>query len=265
LDIQRVEDWPHIHRTTKARGTWPDPGAGAGARLLPASAAPKFGPITLTDHVFSYEFVSGTDWHQVVAIDLATGNVAWKTDLGSAPITDGGMHNSGSAGVRPLLWVTQLGNPRTFDAAAAGAVAKISGEVPTLKATGGETNSDALVKMCIDTNGKVTSVKVVTSAGTLQQVRASPTFAETSCFPTRTEPRRKRALAGDVRVRIEQRIDDLGPQMRHADVVHIRDSQTNSGRCDVLNDRLILAAQISRRLGHAIDEIGIEVRHGLGP
>lgn len=50
---------------------------------------------------------------------------------------------------------------------AAGAVAKLSGEVPTLKASSGETNSDALVKMCIDTNGKVTSVKVVRSTGAI--------------------------------------------------------------------------------------------------
>jgi serine/threonine protein kinase len=50
---------------------------------------------------------------------------------------------------------------------AAGAVTKLSGEIPKLKSAGGESNGDALVKMCVDTGGKVTSVKVVKSTGAI--------------------------------------------------------------------------------------------------
>jgi protein TonB len=50
---------------------------------------------------------------------------------------------------------------------AAGAVTKLSGEIPKLPSAGGESNGDALVKMCIDTSGKVTSVKVVKSTGAI--------------------------------------------------------------------------------------------------
>ena len=48
---------------------------------------PATGPITLTDHVRSYEFVGGSDWHQVIAVDLLTGLGVWKVDLGPAPVT----------------------------------------------------------------------------------------------------------------------------------------------------------------------------------
>ena len=44
------------------------------------------GPITLTDHVRSYEFVGGAGWHQVVAVDLATGKARWKVELGAEPV-----------------------------------------------------------------------------------------------------------------------------------------------------------------------------------
>jgi len=49
------------------------------------------GPITLTDHVRSYEIVGGQDWHQLVGVDLRTGNALWKTDLGRWAVTDGGV------------------------------------------------------------------------------------------------------------------------------------------------------------------------------
>jgi eukaryotic-like serine/threonine-protein kinase len=48
--------------------------------------------------------------------------------------------------------------PARTPVVSATAVAKISGELPTIK---GENNGDVLVKMCIDEQGKVTSVKVV--------------------------------------------------------------------------------------------------------
>jgi hypothetical protein len=68
------------------------------------------GPITLTDHVRSYELVGGPDWHELIAIDLSTGEGAWKADLGKAPITAGGVQ----AGT---VWLEQAGKRRIFDAA----------------------------------------------------------------------------------------------------------------------------------------------------
>lgn len=67
------------------------------------------GPITLTDHVRSYELVGGPDWHEMIAIDLATGEGAWKADLGKAPITAGGV----TAG---QVWLEQAGTRHWFDA-----------------------------------------------------------------------------------------------------------------------------------------------------
>lgn len=84
-----------------------------GRRLAPdrePNAAPPVGPITLTDHAFSYEFVSGPDWHRVVCIDLATGKLTWTTDLGSAPVTEGRIDDG-------VISLTQRGQRRTFDAA----------------------------------------------------------------------------------------------------------------------------------------------------
>ena len=42
-------------------------------------------------------------------------------------------------------------------------------------------------------------------------------------------PRRERALARDARVLVEQRIDDLGPEMGHADVVDVGERQHHPG------------------------------------
>jgi outer membrane protein assembly factor BamB len=47
------------------------------------------GPLTLTDHIRSYELISGDGWHQMVGIDLTTGKRLWKTELGPAPIIHG--------------------------------------------------------------------------------------------------------------------------------------------------------------------------------
>jgi outer membrane protein assembly factor BamB len=68
------------------------------------------GPITLTDHVRSYELIGGADWQQLIAIDLATGEGLWKADLGKDPIAAGGIE----AG---RVWLEQAGKRRTFDVA----------------------------------------------------------------------------------------------------------------------------------------------------
>jgi hypothetical protein len=65
------------------------------------------GPITLTDHVRSYEIVGGADWHQLIAIDLRTGRPLWKVGIGKFPVTDGGV-DSGK------VWVVQDGIRRKF-------------------------------------------------------------------------------------------------------------------------------------------------------
>jgi hypothetical protein len=82
-----------------------------GFRLAPEHepiATQSDGPITLTDHVRSYELVGGADWHQLVAVDLATGKALWKDELGRQPITEG--HIEGS-----LIWLTQGPRKRRFN------------------------------------------------------------------------------------------------------------------------------------------------------
>lgn len=66
------------------------------------------GPITLTDHVRSYEIVGGADWHELVGVDLRSGNALWKTVLGKSPITDGGVTGAD-------LWLVQDGQRRHFN------------------------------------------------------------------------------------------------------------------------------------------------------
>jgi hypothetical protein len=68
------------------------------------------GPITLADGIRSYELVGGADWHQVIAVDLATGKGVWKRDLGPQPITDGGVDGSG-------VWLVQGGKRKLLDPA----------------------------------------------------------------------------------------------------------------------------------------------------
>jgi len=50
--------------------------------------------------------------------------------------------------------------PASTPVVTASAVTKISGEVPVLRTKSGDSNSDVLVKMCIDEQGRVSSVKV---------------------------------------------------------------------------------------------------------
>ncbi len=65
------------------------------------------GPLTVTDHVRSYEIVSGSDWHQLVGIDLASGRGLWRVELGATPIHEAGL----DAG---KVWVEQGTKRRQF-------------------------------------------------------------------------------------------------------------------------------------------------------
>lgn len=85
-----------------------------GMRLAPEHgpvlvAAP--GPVTLTDHIRTYEIVSGPDWHQLVAIELTTGHALWSRELGPEPVRAGGV-------TQDLVWIDQGapgGGVRFFD------------------------------------------------------------------------------------------------------------------------------------------------------
>ncbi|HEY0190272.1 MAG TPA: hypothetical protein VGC42_04070 [Kofleriaceae bacterium] len=48
-------------------------------------------PVTLSDHVRTYEVVAGADWHQLVAIDLRSGKALWSQELGAAKVVAGGL------------------------------------------------------------------------------------------------------------------------------------------------------------------------------
>ncbi len=83
-----------------------------GMRLAPDHgpiAAPTDGPVTLTDHVRSYEVVSGPDWHQLVAIDLTSGHALWARELGPAPVRAGGVTGE-------QVWIDQGAGPHAFAA-----------------------------------------------------------------------------------------------------------------------------------------------------
>jgi len=85
--------------------------------------------------------------------------------------------------------------PARTPGVAASAVTKLSGEVPTLRAKTAEGSGDVLAKMCIDEQGKVSSVKIVKSnpeiAGQLQNALSSWRYkpylkdgkASPVCFP----------------------------------------------------------------------------------
>jgi hypothetical protein len=79
--------------------------------LGPAVKATR-GPVTLTDHVRSYEIVAGDGWHQIVAFELSSGEATWKRDLGAIPIEDGGVEDGGVDG--DVVWLLQGGRRRTF-------------------------------------------------------------------------------------------------------------------------------------------------------
>jgi hypothetical protein len=65
------------------------------------------GPITLTDHLRSFEIVAGAGWAQIVAIDLGSGELAWKKDLGPGPVTAGGVDGE-------IVWIEAGGRRRGF-------------------------------------------------------------------------------------------------------------------------------------------------------
>jgi hypothetical protein len=67
------------------------------------------GPVTLTDHLRSYEVVSGPDWHQLVAIDLTSGHALWARELGPAPVRTGGVAGG-------QVWIDQGAGPHVFAA-----------------------------------------------------------------------------------------------------------------------------------------------------
>ncbi len=78
------------------------------------------------------------------------------------------------------------------------------------------------------------------------------------------DPRGEAALARDARVGVEDRVEDLGPQVRHADLVEIGEGQHHAGGHlgRVLDHRLVLAAQVAGRDRDAVDEVGVDVAHG---
>ncbi len=77
------------------------------------------GPVTLSDRVRSYELVEGEGWHQLVAVDLTSGEGLWKQDLSGAPIEAAGITGpvAGSTeGDQEAVWVQQAGIRRRFRA-----------------------------------------------------------------------------------------------------------------------------------------------------
>lgn len=76
----------------------------------PITAQPA-GPVSITDHAHdrSYELVGGADWHQLVAIDLKTGEGLWRQELGPAPVEAGEVRGD-------AVWVRAGGAERAFAA-----------------------------------------------------------------------------------------------------------------------------------------------------
>ena len=70
----------------------------------------SIGPVTLTDHVRSYEIVEGPGWHQLVAIELASGQGVWLQDLSADPVDAAGISDGG-------IWIQQRGARRVFEVA----------------------------------------------------------------------------------------------------------------------------------------------------
>jgi len=67
------------------------------------------GPITVTDHIRSYEIVGGDNtWHALVAVELRTGKALWRADLGHWDVQDAGVQ-------MPYVWVIQAGQKRYYN------------------------------------------------------------------------------------------------------------------------------------------------------
>jgi len=87
-----------------------------GMRLAPEHGPVKddpASPVTLTDHVRSYEVVSGADWHQLVAVDLTSGRALWSRELGPTPVRGGGVTDT-------AVWIEQSPGGRQCFAALTG-------------------------------------------------------------------------------------------------------------------------------------------------
>ena len=65
------------------------------------------GPLTLTDHLRSYELIAGSGWTQMTAIDLHNGSKLWTVELGATPVTAGEVQGG-------LIKLVQGGTPRYF-------------------------------------------------------------------------------------------------------------------------------------------------------
>ena len=61
-------------------------------------------------------------------------------------------------------------------------------------------------------------------------------------------PRRVHALTGDLRLFVQHMVKDARPQMRHADLIHIRKAHGKAQSRLVLHDLVPFAAKIARRL-----------------
>jgi outer membrane protein assembly factor BamB len=82
-----------------------------GFKLAPGKGPvtkPTAGPVTLTDHVRSYEIVAGSGWSQLVAFELSTGEPQWKQDF-DGPIEAAGVEGN-------VVWIQQSGRRRNFRA-----------------------------------------------------------------------------------------------------------------------------------------------------
>ncbi len=81
-----------------------------GFKLAPDHGAvikQQHGPVTITDHIRSYEIVEGEGWHQLVAFDLNTGVGVWRQQLGDKPVDAANLEGG-------VVWVTQNGVRRGF-------------------------------------------------------------------------------------------------------------------------------------------------------
>lgn len=96
-----------------------------GMRLAPEHgpiAEDPEAPVTVTDHVRSYEVVSGPDWHQLVAIDLTSGRALWSHELGPARVRAAGVAgdqvwiNQGAERRRSFACLTGTEHQRADDA-----------------------------------------------------------------------------------------------------------------------------------------------------
>src|SRR4029079_17010401 len=66
--------------------------------------------------------VSGSDWHQLVAIDLASGRALWAQELGPVPVRAGGVSDG-------QVWIDQGAGPHAFGTIT-GEVRQVAGAAP---------------------------------------------------------------------------------------------------------------------------------------